>query len=44
MEFGLIILLAIDKNPEISFYCIILPFSLAINLRIEGNKELFFDF
>ena len=35
----LIILLKINQNLEISFYHTILSFSLAIYLRVEGNKE-----
>ena len=34
-----IILLEVDKSLEVSFYYIILPLSLTIRLRVEGNKE-----
>ena len=34
----LIILLKVNKNLEISFYCTILLFSLAVYLWVEDNK------
>ena len=34
-----IILLEIDKNIEVSFYCTILPLHLAVRLRVEGGEE-----
>ena len=34
-----IILLKVDKSSEIGFHCIILPLSLAVCLRVEGNGE-----
>ena len=39
----LIILLKIDKDLEVSFYCIILPLNLTIYLWIKGNKKFLFD-
>lgn len=41
---SLIILLAINKNFEIDFYYIVLPLSLAIDLRIKSNRKLLLDF
>lgn len=41
---SLIILLGIDKSPKVGFYYIILLLHLAINLRLESNKELLLDF
>ena len=35
----LIILLKIDKNLEIGFYCTILPLNLATHLQVESDKE-----
>ena len=35
----LINLLQVDNSLEVGFYCIILPFSLAIYLQIENNKK-----
>lgn len=42
-EFCAIILLVIDKNLEISFYCIILFFSLTVNIEIKGGGEFFLN-
>ncbi len=39
-----IVLLIIDKNFEVSFYCTVLPLGLAISLRVEGSRELSLDF
>ena len=39
----LIILLKVDKDLEIGFYCIILPLSLAICLWVEDDGESLFD-
>ena len=41
---SLIILHVVDKSPEIGLYCIVLPLSLAVNLRIKGGKKLLLDF
>ena len=38
-----IILLEVDKNLEVGFYCTILPFSLAVRLRVEGGGESLLD-
>ena len=38
-----IILLNVDKNFEVSFYCTILPLSLAVRLQIEGSGEFPLD-
>ena len=35
----LIILLKVDKSLEINFYYIVLPLSLAVHLRVEGDKK-----
>lgn len=43
-ELSPIILLIIDKNPEVNFYYTVLPFSLAISLKVQGNREPLFDF
>lgn len=40
---NLIILLIVNKNPEISFHYTVLPFNLAVSLKIEGDKELLLD-
>lgn len=42
-KLGLIILLEIDKKLEIIIYYAVLPFDLAISLRIKNSKELLFD-
>ena len=34
-----IILLKVDKDSEVGFHCTILPFSLAVRLRMEGGRE-----
>lgn len=39
----LINLLIIDKNSEIGFYCPILTFGLAVNLRIKNSKKTAFN-
>ena len=38
-----IILLEVDKDSEVSFYCTILPLSLAIHLWVEGGGESLFN-
>ena len=38
-----IILLEVNKGLEVSFHCTILPFRLAIRLRVEGNGEFSLD-
>ena len=38
-----IILLKVDKNLEIGFYCTILPLSLAVHLWVEGGGESLLD-
>ena len=38
-----IILLKVDKGPEVGFYCIILPLRLAVRLQMEGGKESLLD-
>ena len=38
-----IILLVIDKNPEIGLYCIVLPLSLAVSLGVEGGGKSLFN-
>lgn len=43
-ELNLVILLVVNKNPEISLYYTILSLNLAVNLKIEGSKELLLDF
>ena len=40
---SLVILLIINKNPKISFYYMVLPFNLAVKLRIKGSKWLLLD-
>ena len=42
-EPSLIILLVVDKSPEISLYCTVLPLGLAISLRLEDSSKLLFD-
>lgn len=37
LEFGLIILLQIDEDSEVSLYSDIFSFSLAISLQIKGG-------
>ena len=34
-----VIPLIVDKGSEVVLYCTILPFSLAINLGLEGGRE-----
>ena len=38
-----IIFVKVNKNLEISFYCIILPLSLVIYLKIKSSKKFLFD-
>ena len=38
-----IILLKVNKNLEVSFYCIILPLNLAICLWVEDDEEFLLD-
>ena len=38
-ESSLIILFVIDKNLEIDLYYTILPWSLAINLKVKSSEE-----
>ena len=38
-EFYPVILLIVDKGPEVNFHCTILPFSLAISLGVEDGRE-----
>ena len=38
-----IILLEVDKNLEVGFHRTILPFNLAVRLRIEGGGEFPLD-
>ncbi len=40
---GPIILFVIDKSSKIGLYCIVLPFCLAISLRVEPGEELLLD-
>lgn len=42
-KFYLIILLLIDKSPEVNFYCDVLSFGLVIYLRIEGSQQFLLD-
>lgn len=39
-----IILLIVDKISEVGLHHSILPLRLAVNLRVEGNREPFLDF
>lgn len=39
-EFYLVVLLLIDKNTQISFYCAILPIGLAGCLQIKSSRKL----
>lgn len=39
-ELCLVILLLIDKNPEVGFYGVVLPLTLAISLQIESSRQL----
>ena len=38
-----VILLIVDKSPEIGLQCTILPFSLAVSLGVEGGREFPID-
>ena len=38
-----IILLEVDEGSEVSFYCTILPLSLAVRLRVKGGGEFPLD-
>ena len=38
-----IILLVVDKNPEIGFHYTVLPLGLAVSLREEGGEKLLFN-
>ena len=38
-EPGLIVLLEIDKSLEVGFHGTVLPFGLAVGLRIEGGEK-----
>ena len=38
-----VILLVVDKDPEVGLHCTILPFSLAISLGVEGGRESSLD-
>ena len=38
-----VILLVVDKGPEVGLHCIILPFSLAVSLGVEGGRESSLD-
>ena len=38
-----IILLEIDKDSEVGFYCTILSFNLTVHLWMEGNRESLLD-
>lgn len=38
-EFCPIVLLKVDKDLEIDFHYTVLPFSLAVNLRVKGSKK-----
>ena len=38
-----IILLEVNKSPEVSFHRTILPLRLAVCLQVEGNKEFPLD-
>lgn len=40
---GLIFLLAVNKNSEISVYDAVLVLNLAIDLRIKSNKKFLFN-
>ena len=42
-ESCLVILLVVDKRPEIGLHCTILPFNLAISLGVKGGRESFLD-
>ena len=42
-EAYLIILFLVNKDSEICLYCAVLPFGLAISLRIESRREFSFD-
>ena len=35
----LIILLVVDENSKVDFYCIILPLSLAVCLRMKSSEK-----
>ena len=39
----LIILLEVDKDPEVGFYCTILPLCLAVYLQVEGGRKFLLD-
>lgn len=39
-----IVLLVIDKNSEVSLYCIVLSLGLVINLRMEDSRKSLLDF
>ena len=43
-EFYLAILLKVEQNIEIYFYCTILIFDLFIGLKVKSNKQLMLDF
>ena len=34
-----IILLKVDKNVEVGFFCTILPLCLAVSLRVKGGRK-----
>ena len=38
-----IILLKVDKGLEVSFYCIILPLSLAVYLQVKSGGKFLLD-
>lgn len=43
-ELNLIILLVVNKVPEVGFYYMILSLIFAVNLRIKGGKEFLLNF
>ena len=42
-ESYLVILLIVDKSPEVSLHCTILSFSPIISLRFESDREFLLD-
>ena len=38
-----VILIVVDKSPEISFHSAVLSFCLLIRLRVEGDRESLLD-
>ena len=42
-EACLVILFLVHQSSEVCFYCAVLPFGLAINVRMESCRESSFD-